>query len=133
MSYLLSEEIFVRISRRDDYYPHKVVSLMVAVSVLVVVALLMIKKLIGQKLGWEVEKENYAPEWPNSIPARRIASAGSLCQSKCTSRRPSEPCIDEESEGDFSGCDCDGGGSTFELGGESLEWSDSNKKLALDH
>ena len=67
-------------------------------------------------------QENYAPEWPNSIPARRIAryltykqvctskyvstlsklffSAGSLSffQSKSSLRRPSEPAIDEESD-----------------------------------
>lgn len=93
----MSSRLVVRVSRRNDYYVPKVVSLVIGGMVVITLLVLVGKKLLGHKLGWEdKDTVNYAPEWPNGIPARRIASAGSLHHSRSTLRRPSEPCIAEE-------------------------------------
>jgi len=105
-TYELQSRLFIRVSWEDDYQVHKVIAVVIGLTMVFLVSGLMFKKLMGQRLGWEATKENYAPEWPNSVPARRIASAGSLSyfQSKSSLRRPSEPCdiIDEESDEDYS-------------------------------
>ncbi|QQP52285.1 Uncharacterized protein FKW44_004395 [Caligus rogercresseyi] len=44
-------------------------------------------------MSWEGKSENYAAEWPGTVPARRIASSGSL-----GGRRLSGPIIIEEEE-----------------------------------
>ena len=120
--YEMSGQLLVRVSRRNDYYVHKIVSLVIGSVVVITLLFLMAKKLLGHKLGWESKETcNYAPEWPNAVPARAFASAGSLHHSRSTlryeiklqsikygflgftlfdcffsSRRPSEPCIAEE-------------------------------------
>ena len=49
-TYEMREGIFVRISRRDDFKVHKIVSLLIAGSVLVLVTLLMLKVLLEDML-----------------------------------------------------------------------------------
>jgi len=100
-NYEMSVELLVRVSRKNDYYVHKIVALVVGGVVVITLFLLVGKKALGHKLGWESKETcNYAPEWPNAVPARTIASAGSLHHSRSTLRRPSEPCIAEEVEDD---------------------------------
>ena len=75
----MSAQIAIRISRQNDYYVHKIVSAVIGSLVIITLCLMVGKKVLGHKLGWENKEScNYAPEWPNAVPARRIASAGSL-------------------------------------------------------
>ena len=73
-------QLTIRVNRRNDYYVHKIVSSVIGIVVIITVLLLVGKKVLGHKLGWENKPSNYAPEWPNAVPAacRRSASAGSL-------------------------------------------------------
>ena len=85
-NYEMSVELLVRVSRRNDYYVHKIVALVVGGVVVITLFLLLGKKALGHKLGWESKETcNYAPEW-NAAPARTIASAGSLHHSRSTLR-----------------------------------------------
>jgi hypothetical protein len=86
-NYEMTARIMLRVSRKNDYYVHKIVSLVIGSGVVITLLLLVGKKVLGHKLGWENKEAcNYAPEWPNGVPARRIASAGSLYHSKSTLR-----------------------------------------------
>uniref|UniRef100_A0A0K2TVZ7 Ig-like domain-containing protein n=1 Tax=Lepeophtheirus salmonis TaxID=72036 RepID=A0A0K2TVZ7_LEPSM len=85
-------EVYVRVSRRNNYSIHKIVSIIIVTTVLVVSFMLLFKKILKFKLPWEGKNENYAAEWPVTVPARRIASSGSL------GRRLSGPIILEEEE-----------------------------------
>lgn len=77
--YEMSTYLMVRVSRRNDYYVHKIVALVIGSVVVITLLLLVGKKVLGHKLGWENREAcNYAQEWPNSVPARRIADAGSM-------------------------------------------------------
>ena len=86
-NYEMSVQLLVRVSRRDDYYVHKIVSLVIGSVVIITLLFLVGKKVLGHKLGWESKETcNYAPEWPNAVPARGFASAGSLHHSRSTLR-----------------------------------------------
>ena len=107
-NYKMEASVVVRVSRRKDYYVHKIVAMVIGCVVVVTLLLLVGKKgiqnliyiyfyigytsiflfpVLGHKLGWESKEDcNYAPEWPNGVPARRIASAGSLYHSRSTLR-----------------------------------------------
>lgn len=77
--YEMSTYLMVRVSRRNDYYVHKIVSMVIGSVVIITLLMLVGKKALGHKLGWESREAcNYAQEWPNSVPARRIADAGSI-------------------------------------------------------
>ena len=80
-------QLTIRVNRRNDYYVHKIVSSVIGIVVIITVLLLVGKKVLGHKLGWENKPSNYAPEWPNAVPVcRRSASAGSLHHSRSTIR-----------------------------------------------
>merc|ERR1719270_634833 len=99
INYEMSAKLLVRVSRSNDYYVHKIVALVIGGVVIITLLFLVGKKVLGHKLGWESKETcNYAQEWPNAVPARTIASAGSLHHSRSTLRRPSEPCIAEAEE-----------------------------------
>lgn len=87
MNYEMSAQLLIRVSRRNDYYVHKIVSLVIGSVVTITLLFLVGKKVLGHKLGWESKEGcNYAPEWPNAVPARGFASAGSLHHSRSTLR-----------------------------------------------
>ena len=84
----MSAQIFVRVSPKNDYYVHKIVSLVIGSVVIITLLFLVGKKVLGHKLGcWESKETcNYAPEWPNAVPPRGFASSGSLHHSRSTLR-----------------------------------------------
>lgn len=105
LKYEMRTQLTIRVNRRNDYYVHKIVSSVIGIVVIIAVLLLVGKKVLGHKLGWETKPSNYAPTWPNAVPTacRRSASAGSLHSlhhSRSTLRRPSEPVVYEEEESD---------------------------------
>ena len=83
----MSARVLLRVSRRNDYYVHKIVALVIGCVVILTLMFLVGKKILGHKLGWESKETcNYAPEWPHAVPARTFASAGSLHHSRSTLR-----------------------------------------------
>ena len=80
LKYEMRTQLTIRVNRRNDYYVHKIVSSVIGIVVIIAVLLLVGKKVLGHKLGWETKPSNYAPTWPNAVPTacRRSASAGSL-------------------------------------------------------
>ena len=49
----MQPRLFIRVSWEDDYQVHKVISVVIGLTMVFLVSGLMFKKLMGQRLGWE--------------------------------------------------------------------------------